>query len=290
MKPSVKTFFDEPTFTATHVVGDPETKVAAVVNSVLDYDHKAGRTGTGSADAVIAFVREQGLTVDWILETHAHADHLTAAPYLQETLGGKIAHRRRTSPSCRRPSARCSTRGRLRDRRLAVRPPVRRRRDASCIGEIDGHVHAHAGPHAGLHDLCRSATPPSSATPCSCPTTAPRAATSPAATRRRCTARSRRSSRCRRRPGCSCATTTRRRAATPIAWETTVAEEKAKNVHVHDGVGEAEFVEMRTERDATLAMPRADPAVGAGQHARRPPAAAPRTTAFSYLKLPVNAL
>ncbi len=90
MNPSVKTFFDESTFTATHVVWDPRTRRAAIVDSVKDYDPHSGRSSTDSADAVIAFVQEQDLGVDWILETHVHADHLTAAPYLKEKLGGRI--------------------------------------------------------------------------------------------------------------------------------------------------------------------------------------------------------
>ncbi len=80
--PVVQSFFDEPTNTATYVVWDAATKKAAIVDSVLDFDAAAGRTKTASADAVIAYVRDQGLTVDWLLETHAHADHLSAAPYL----------------------------------------------------------------------------------------------------------------------------------------------------------------------------------------------------------------
>jgi glyoxylase-like metal-dependent hydrolase (beta-lactamase superfamily II) len=89
--PDVKAFFDEATFTISYVVSDPATKKAAIVDSVLDYDPKSGRTTTDSADAVIAYVREQGLDVDWILETHVHADHLSAAPYLKEQLGGSLA-------------------------------------------------------------------------------------------------------------------------------------------------------------------------------------------------------
>lgn len=86
--PVVHSFFDEPTNTATYVVWDPATRKAAVVDSVLDFDAAAGRTKTASADVVIAYVREHGLSVDWLLETHAHADHLSAAPYLQKALGG----------------------------------------------------------------------------------------------------------------------------------------------------------------------------------------------------------
>jgi len=89
--PRVKSFFDEATFTATHVVIDPETRHAAVIDPVLDYDPKSGRTDTASADEVIAFVTAEDLVIDWLLETHVHADHLTAAPYLQEKLGGRVA-------------------------------------------------------------------------------------------------------------------------------------------------------------------------------------------------------
>ncbi len=88
--PTIKTFFDGPTFTATHVVYDPQTRHAAIIDSVLDFDQASGRTHTGSAEAVVAFVQAEKLTVDWILETHAHADHLSAAPFLKEKLGGSV--------------------------------------------------------------------------------------------------------------------------------------------------------------------------------------------------------
>ncbi len=84
-------FFDQDTATFTYVVSDPKTSKCAIIDSVLDYDMHAGKTTTVSADKVIAYVKEQGLSVEWILETHAHADHLTASHYLREKLGGKIA-------------------------------------------------------------------------------------------------------------------------------------------------------------------------------------------------------
>ncbi|MFZ1565825.1 MBL fold metallo-hydrolase, partial [Sphingorhabdus sp.] len=87
----VKSFFDEDTFTATHVVSDPATAKAAIIDSVLDYDPASGRTTTKSADAVIAYVKNANLDIEWILETHAHADHISAAPYLIERLGGTLA-------------------------------------------------------------------------------------------------------------------------------------------------------------------------------------------------------
>ena len=90
-KPHVKAFFDETTFTVSYVVSDPATKRAAIIDPVLDYDPASGRTSTSSSDAVIAYVNEAGLNIDWILETHVHADHLSSAAYLQEQLGGQIA-------------------------------------------------------------------------------------------------------------------------------------------------------------------------------------------------------
>ena len=89
--PKVSAFFDDATFTVTYVVADPASNRCAVVDPVLDYDAAAGRTSTVSVDAVIDFIRQQGLNLDWILETHVHADHLTAAHALRDQLGGKIA-------------------------------------------------------------------------------------------------------------------------------------------------------------------------------------------------------
>ncbi|MBT5218485.1 MAG: MBL fold metallo-hydrolase, partial [Woeseia sp.] len=89
--PVVHPFFHEPTNTFSYVVRDPDGPGAAVIDPVLDYDHRSGRTDTEFADQIVAYVREQELEVHWILETHAHADHLTSAPYLKQQLGGKIA-------------------------------------------------------------------------------------------------------------------------------------------------------------------------------------------------------
>ena len=91
MTPEVTAFFDEATFTVTYIVRDPNSKKCAIVDSVLDFDYASGHTDTRSADMVIAFVKDKGYEVEWLLETHVHADHLSAAPYLQRELGGKIA-------------------------------------------------------------------------------------------------------------------------------------------------------------------------------------------------------
>lgn len=88
-KSLVESFFDPATFTVTHLLADPQTGRAAIIDPVLDYDPKSGRTSTKSAEAVLARVRERGLQVDWLLETHAHADHLSAAPWMKAQLGGQ---------------------------------------------------------------------------------------------------------------------------------------------------------------------------------------------------------
>ena len=91
MKPSIQSFFDEQTFTVTYLVSDPTTRRAVIIDPVLDFDPKAARTATRSADKALSAVKNGGLTVDWVLETHAHADHLSAAVYLKSATGAKVA-------------------------------------------------------------------------------------------------------------------------------------------------------------------------------------------------------
>ena len=114
--PVIKAFFDPDTFTVSYVVHDPQTMRAAIIDSVLDYDPASGRTAKASADAIAAYVAERGLSVEWLLETHAHADHLSAAPYLQSKLGGQI------DPQCVRPETRLAVAP------ASVRHPERRAR------------------------------------------------------------------------------------------------------------------------------------------------------------------
>ncbi|MBN9023850.1 MAG: MBL fold metallo-hydrolase, partial [Rhizobiales bacterium] len=90
LKPEVTAFFDEPTNTISYVVKDPGSNACAIVDSVMDIDYAAGRISHAGADRIIAFVREHGLKVEWLIETHVHADHLSAAPYIQAQLGGKL--------------------------------------------------------------------------------------------------------------------------------------------------------------------------------------------------------
>ena len=90
-QPQVKAFFDEDTFTVSYVVVDEQTRSCAVIDSVLDYDQASGRTSTKSADALLEFIKGGDLTVEWILETHVHADHVSAAPYIRDNAGGRVA-------------------------------------------------------------------------------------------------------------------------------------------------------------------------------------------------------
>ena len=122
-EPIIRAFFDEPTNTVSYLVWDPATRQAAVIDPVLDYDHNAGEVDTRSADAILAAATEEGVTIRWVLETHAHADHLTAAPYIKAKTGAPDRHRRahqgraaHLPPGVRRP--------RPEDRGRRLRPPV----------------------------------------------------------------------------------------------------------------------------------------------------------------------
>ena len=112
------------TSTISYIVFDRQTRACALIDSVLDYDPKSGRTSHASADRLLERVRELGATVQWILETHVHADHLSAAPYLKQALGGRLAIGEQSRP-CRRCSARCSTPAATSPRRTPVRSSLR---------------------------------------------------------------------------------------------------------------------------------------------------------------------
>ncbi|PQA87437.1 MBL fold metallo-hydrolase [Hyphococcus luteus] len=285
MKPVVKTFFDEPTSTASHVVVDPATKKCAIIDSVLDYDPASGRTMTKSADEIIAYVKENGLDVEWILETHVHADHLTAAPYLKEKLGGKMAIGNKidvvqsTFAKIFNAESAFKRDGSQFDRLFADG-------DRFKLGEIDAHVI-----HTPGHTPACTTIVIGDAGFVGDTLFMPDYGTA------RCDF-----------PGGDAATLYRsiqKIFALPgdtrlfmchdykaegrddYAWETTVAEEREKNIHVHEGVSEEEFVKMREARDKTLAMPRLIlPSVQVNMRAGDMPPA--EDNGVSYLKMPVN--
>ena len=252
--PQVRTFFDEPTFTATHVVHDPETRAAAIIDSVLDFDQPSGRTSTDTADQIIKYVHEQGLTVEWILETHAHADHLSAAPYLQERLGGKIAIGREILTVQ-------SVFGKV------FNEGTEFARDGSQFDQLfeDGHSFAVGGiPGIVLH--VPGHTPADLAYVIGdaafvgdtmfMPDYGSARADFPGGDARKLY---RSVKRLMELPGetrvflCHDYKAPNRN---HFVWETTMLAERTGNVHFHEGVSEDEFVKMRTQRDATLEMPR----------------------------------
>ena len=178
-KPVVKAFFDEPTFTATYVVQDPTTRSAAIIDSVRDFDQPSGRTTFESANAIIDYVRKKRLAVQWLLETHAHADHLSAAPYLKQQLGGTLAIGSEIRTS-RRSSARSSTKAR--SSRVTARNSTGSLRMATALRSARS-----PRSHCMSRDIHRRTWRTSwvmrhsSAIRCSCPITAQRGQTFPAA-------------------------------------------------------------------------------------------------------------
>jgi glyoxylase-like metal-dependent hydrolase (beta-lactamase superfamily II) len=248
--PRIRAFFDEPTFTVTYLLWDPETRAAAIIDPVLDFDQPSGAVRTASADAVLAAAGAEGLSVHWILETHAHADHLSAAGYLKAKTGAQIGIGARIGEvqAIFRP-------------RFGIEP---------ADGRFDLLLEDGAKVPLGSLEIEVIATP----------------GHTPACVSYRIgdavfvgdtlfmpdygTARA-------DFPGGDAATlyrSIRRLLELPgetrlfmchdykapgrdhYAWETTVAEQRARNVHVKDGVDEAAFVGMREARDATLAVPR----------------------------------
>jgi glyoxylase-like metal-dependent hydrolase (beta-lactamase superfamily II) len=285
--PDVKAFFDPDTYTVSYIVSDPSTGKAAIIDSVLDYDPASGRTQTRSADAVIADIEERGLTVDWILETHVHADHLSAAPYLREKLGGRIGIGEHVK----------QVQGVFGDL-FNVEPGFCR--DGSQfdhlftdgetfqIGEMEataiwtpGHTPAcmvyHVGNAAFVGDTLFM--PDFGTARCDFPggnahtlyRSIQKIFALPDETRLFM---------CHdyKAPG-----------RDHYAWETTVAEEKASNIHVHEGTSEDDFVAMREARDAKLSMPTLIlPSVQVNMRAGDLPE--PEDNGTRYLKIPLNAV
>lgn len=286
MHPAVRTFFDEATFTATHVAWDPETKRAAIIDSVLDYEVKSGRTSTASADKVIAFVEEQGLSVDWILETHVHADHLSAAPYLKQKLGGKVAIGSKISAvqgvfkQVYNAGESFATDGRQFDKLFDDGETFRIGGVEVRVMHTPGHTPACAvyvvGDAAFVGDTLFM--PDFGSARCDFPggdaaqlyRSIRRVLDLPPETRLfMCHDYA---------PG-----------GREYRWETTVAAQRAENIHVRDGVTEAEFVAMRTKRDKELAMPTLIlPSVQVNMRAGALPPA--EDNGVHYLKIPLNAL
>lgn len=285
--PAVRAFFDPTTFTASYVVHDPATRRAAIIDSVLDYDPAAGRTSHGSADTIVAYVEEQALTVDWLLETHAHADHLSAAPYLQTRLGGRIAIGRHIVTVQ-------SVFGQL------FNAGADFRRDGSqfdrllddgetfAIGELEaialhvpGHTPADLAYVIGDAVFCGDTI--------FMPDYGTARADFPGGDARQLYRSIRRLLSLPREARLFLCHDYKAPGRDAFAWETTIGVERDANVHVHDGISEEAFVAMRTARDKTLGMPTLIlPSVQVNMRAGHMPE--PEDNGTRYLKIPLDVL
>ncbi|WP_373490613.1 MBL fold metallo-hydrolase [Parasphingorhabdus sp.] len=283
--PVIQSFFDQPTNTVTYVVHDAESRSAAIIDSVFDFDPASGRTSFDSADEVIAYVQEQGLKIEWLLETHAHADHLSAAPYLQEKLGGKIAIGEHIV-TVQDVFGKLFNAGTEFQRDGSDFDHLFADGDTFRIGAIDVtvmHVPGHTpaciayviGDAVFVGDTMFM------------PDYGTARADFPGGDARKLYQSMRRI--------LSLPGTTRLfmchdylpEGRMHYVWETTVAEERKHNIHAHDGVSEDEFVTMRTARDKTLDMPRLIlPSVQVNMRAGHLPPA--EDNGVRYLKVPLN--
>ena len=285
--PHVEAFFDEPTFTASYVVHDPATKVAAIIDSVLDFDQPSGRTSFDSADAMIRYVEAEGLKVEWLLETHAHADHLSAAPYLQEKLGGKLVIGAEIITvqdmfgKIFNEGTRFARDGSQFDRLLVDG-------DTLMMGEIPLialHVPGHTP--ADMAYIIGDAV--FTGDTMFMPDYGSARADFPGGDARQLYRSVRRLMKLPDRSRVFLCHDYKAPNRDEYVWETTMLAERTANVHLHDGVSEEDFVEMRTQRDATLAMPKLIlPSIQVNMRGGRMPE--PEEDGVSYLKLPINQL
>ncbi|MBB6192755.1 glyoxylase-like metal-dependent hydrolase (beta-lactamase superfamily II) [Sphingobium wenxiniae] len=285
--PQIRAFFDDATNTVSYVVHDPETRRAAIIDSVLDYDAAAGRITYTSADAIIAYVGEQNLSIEWLLETHAHADHLSAAPYLQERLGGKLAIGKAIL-TVQETFGKLFNEGTEFARDGSQFDHLFEDGDRFAIGHLDAtvlHVPGHTpadlayviGDAAFIGDTlfmpdygtARADFPGGDAR--TLYRSIRRLLTLPAETRLFLCHDYKAPDR------------------DEYRWETTVAEQRAGNVHVHDGIDEDGFVAMREARDATLDMPKLIlPSIQVNMRGGHLPE--PEGNGTRYLKIPLDAL
>lgn len=284
---TVKAFFDEPTFTASYVVHDPATHKAAIIDSVCDFDQPSGRTSFVSADAMIAYVKETGLTVEWILETHAHADHLSAAPYLKEKLGGKIAIGSKIT-TVQSVFAKIFNEGDDFPCDGSQFDNLFEDGDSFTIGSIravalnvPGHTPADMayiiGDAAFVGDTMFM------------PDYGSARADFPGGDARTLFRSIRRLMQLPAETRVFLCHDYKAPQRDEFVWETTIGAQRTGNVHVHEGITEDGFVDMRTKRDATLGMPRLIlPSIQINIRAGHLPE--PDSNGTRYLKLPLNIL
>lgn len=287
MPPDVHAFFDEATNTITYVVKDPSSDACAIIDSVLDFDYASGRTDTRSADAVAAFVEDKKWVLEWVLETHVHADHLSAAPYLQARLGGKIGIGERITV-VQNTFGKVFNEGTEFQRDGSQFDQLFKDGDSFRIGQLIGQVlHTPGHTPACLTYVIEDAAfvgdtlfmPDFGTARCDFPggsaedlfASIQKILALPDETRIFV---------CHDylAPG-----------REDYQWETTVGAQKSRNIHIGSGKTSAEFVAMREARDAILAMPRLIiPSLQVNMRAGQMPP--PEDDGRTYLKVPVNGL
>ncbi|TMM47279.1 MBL fold metallo-hydrolase [Qipengyuania marisflavi] len=287
LRPTIAGFFDEATNTVTYVVHDAASREAAIIDSVLDYDAASGRTGHASADRIVEYVGDSALSVKWIIETHAHADHLSAAPYLQERLGGKLGIGREIT-RVQDEFGKVFNAGTDFQRDGSQFDRLFDDGDTLELGAIRGtvlHVPGHTPADMAFvfgdasfvgdtifmpdYGTARADFPGGDAAQLF--RSIRRLLSLPGDTRVFL---------CHdyKAPG-----------RDEFAWETTVELQRTGNVHVRDGVTEEEFVAMRTDRDSKLGMPKLIlPSIQVNIRGGHLPE--PEGNGVSYIKIPVNAL
>lgn len=286
-KPEITGFFDDATNTISYVVADPETKHCAIVDSLLDYDQASGRTTTTSADRLINFVRQNGLTCEWIIDTHVHADHLTAAPYIREQLGGKTAIGDKIS-AVQRVFGEIFNEGQSFHTDGSQFDHLFKPGESYRVGNIEARALATPGhTPACMTHLIGDAMfvgdtifmPDFGTARCDFPggdagtlyDSIQMLFDFPDETRMYLCHDYKAPDR------------------DEYVWETTIGEQKRSNIHVKDGTSREDFIKMRTERDATLAMPKLIlPSVQVNMRAGDMPP--PEDNGIRYMKVPINAL
>ncbi len=285
VKPEVSGYFDEATNTITYIVKDPDSNHCAIIDSVMDIDYAAGRITYDHADALIAEIEERGLTLDWIIETHVHADHLSAAPYLQEKLGGKIGVGEKIMV-IQDTFGKIFNEGTEFQRDGSQFDALFKDGDTYMVGNMQGFAMYTPGhtPACMVHVMGDAAfagdtlfMPDGGSARADFPggdagelyDSIQKVLSLPDETRL-----------------FMCHDYGPNGRA--IQWETTVAEQKANNIHVGGGKTRAEFIKFRTERDAQLAMPKLIiPALQVNMRAGEVPT---DDDGNPMLKVPVNGL
>lgn len=286
-RPHVTSFFDPATFTVSHVVRDPQSKTCAIIDSVLDYDPASGRTVSASAQSLIDYVKSESLEVQWLLETHAHADHLSAAPFLQKEIGGQLAIGRDII-RVQEVFGKIFNAGTEFQRDGSQFDQLFQDGDRFRIGNLDATVlHVPGHTPACLAYVIGDAVFPGDTL--FMPDFGTARCDFPGGDARTLYRSIKRLNQLPGEARMFMCHDYKAAGRDTYAWETTVDAERTGNIHVHDGVSEDEFVAMRTARDATLAMPKLIlPSVQVNMRGGQMPPA--EENGVRYLKIPVNAL